>query len=83
MAELCQLFVEDLDILNFLTAPMLQSLTIVGGSRTGEEEGFFYGIVVQYHRLLPPIGMSSRELQYSHGNNGVGIIGLDQRHLLF
>ncbi len=54
MAELCQLFVEDLDILNFLTAPMLQSLTIVGGSRTGEEEGFFMeslsSITAFFHR---------------------------------
>ncbi len=32
MVELCRLFVWDLDILNFLTAPMLQSLTIAGGS---------------------------------------------------
>ncbi|KAK0232311.1 hypothetical protein EDD85DRAFT_970737 [Armillaria nabsnona] len=32
MAELCQLFVQGLDTLNFLTAPMLQSLTIAGGS---------------------------------------------------
>ncbi|KAK0204090.1 hypothetical protein DFS33DRAFT_859415 [Desarmillaria ectypa] len=32
MAELCQLYVEDLDILNFLTAPMLQSLTITADS---------------------------------------------------
>ncbi|KAK0445226.1 hypothetical protein EV421DRAFT_2018428 [Armillaria borealis] len=33
MAELYQLFVQDLDILKFLTAPMLQSLTIARGSR--------------------------------------------------
>ncbi|KAK0480818.1 hypothetical protein IW261DRAFT_1607404 [Armillaria novae-zelandiae] len=32
MAELCQLFVEDLDLLDCLTAPMLQSMTISGGS---------------------------------------------------
>ncbi|KAK0215811.1 hypothetical protein IW262DRAFT_1496628 [Armillaria fumosa] len=34
MAELCQLFVQDLDILDLLTAPMLHSLAIAGASPT-------------------------------------------------